>query len=40
MFTKFLCESNTAFGVPVVPLVKINEATEFERIFSGSRAMR
>ena len=40
MLVKFLCESITAFGVPVVPEVKIRDATEVEWIFSGSNAFR
>ena len=40
MFVKFLCESITAFGVPVVPDVKISDATDVDRIFSGSKALR
>src|SRR5438552_11324336 len=40
MFVKFLCDSITAFGLPVVPDVKINDATEFDRIFAGRSALR
>jgi len=40
MFVKFLCDSITAFGVPVVPEVKINDATDVECIFSGNNANR
>jgi hypothetical protein len=40
IFVKFLCESITAFGVPVVPDVKIKDATEFDKIFSGRSACR
>ena len=40
MLTKFLCDSITAFGVPVVPDVKISDATDVECIFWGKRALR
>ncbi len=40
MLTKFLCESITAFGVPVVPDVKISDATDVECTFAGSNALR
>ena len=40
MLTKFLCDNITAFGVPVVPEVKISDAIAFEWIFAGSKAFR
>ena len=40
MFVKFLCESITAFGLPVVPEVKISDATALPRTFGGSKARR
>jgi hypothetical protein len=40
MFVKFLCESMTPFGCPVVPDVKMREATAFGETFAGSSAIR
>src|SRR5687768_3294332 len=40
IFVKFLCESITAFGFPVVPDVKISEATALDSTLGGSRARR
>ena len=38
ILTKFLCDNITAFGVPVVPLVKISDATEPDKILFGKSA--
>ncbi len=40
MFVKFLCESMTPFGWPVVPEVKMSDATAFGDTFAGRSAMR
>jgi hypothetical protein len=40
MFVKFLCESMTPFGVPVVPEVKMREATDWACTRAGSSARR